>query len=137
MARIITGLVAVAGWLTLLYLQSFLIFWLAISIICLIGANEYYSICLKKDGSHLRVFFTFSTLLPLIATLNKHSHHVVALLIVSLILNACITLFNAAKLSQPLKHCSRQVLVLCIWACFLLTLFFSWQNHMGLPGFYS
>jgi len=103
MARIITGLLAVAGWLTLLYFQSFLVFWLAISIISLIGANEYYSICLKKDGSHLKVFFIFSALFPLIATLSKRSDLVVALLISALFLNACITIFSAAKLSQPFE----------------------------------
>ncbi len=103
MARIITGLLAVAGWLALLYTQSFLIFWLAISIISLIGAHEYYGICLRKDGSHLRVFFIFSTLFPIIATLSKHSERVFALLIAALILNACITIFSAAKLSQPFE----------------------------------
>jgi len=103
MVRIITGLLAVAGWLALLYSQSFLLFWLVITAISIIGAHEYYSICLKKDNAQLKIFFIFSGLLPIIATLNKHTDLVVALFIAALILNACITLFSAAKLPQPFE----------------------------------
>lgn len=101
MKRIITGLLAIAGWLALLYSQSFLLFWLVISIISLIGANEYYSICLKKDGLFLRIPLIASALLPILATYYKRPDLVFALLIFSLVANACITVFNAAKLHSP------------------------------------
>ncbi len=101
MTRIITGLLAITAWLALLYSQSFLLFWLAIFLISLLGANEYYSICLKKDEFFLRIPFIFTALLPLLVTYYKQPDLVFALLIVSLVANACITIFSAAKLQSP------------------------------------
>lgn len=101
MTRIITGLLAIVGWLALLYCQSFLLFWLVISFISLIGASEYYSICLKKEGFFLRIPFILSTLLPILATYYKRLDLVLALLVVSLTANACMTVFSAAKLQSP------------------------------------
>ncbi len=101
MTRIITGLLATAGWLALLYSQSFLLFWLIISFISLIGANEYYSTCLKKEDFFLRPPFILSALLPILAAYYKRPDLVFALLIVSLVANSCITVLSASKLQSP------------------------------------
>jgi phosphatidate cytidylyltransferase len=101
MVRIITGLLAIAGWLALLYSQSFFLFWLAITFISMIGANEYFSICLKKDGKHLQIPLILSALLPLLVSWYTRPDLIFAFLIVSLIANACIIVFSAARLHVP------------------------------------
>ncbi|MCB2182714.1 MAG: phosphatidate cytidylyltransferase [Desulfobulbaceae bacterium] len=101
MKRFITGLLVIAGWLSLLYSQSFLLFWLAVSIISLLGLHEYFTICLDKEGKQLRFMFIASALAPLLASYFKAPDVIYALLVLSLLVNACLVVFSASILKNP------------------------------------
>lgn len=103
MQRIITGLLAIICWLALLYSQSFLLLWMTITIIVLIGSNEFYKICLTKDERFLNPFFIATSLLPLLAAFYKRADLVFFLLVFSLVLNTCLTVITAAKVRHPFE----------------------------------
>jgi len=101
MKRIITGLLAVAGWLALLYSQSFIFFWLIITAISLIAALEFFSICLQNEEKTLRPLLVAITLLPVAATWFQRTDLVYVSFIAALMLVAVLAVFKAAQLQKP------------------------------------
>jgi len=101
MKRIITGLIAVAGWLALLYSQSFILFWLIIAAISLIAALEFFAICLQSEEKTLRPLLTAIVLLPVAATWLQRIDLVYVSFIAALMLVAVLTVFKAAQLRKP------------------------------------
>lgn len=101
MKRIITGLLAVSGWLALLYSQSFILFWLIITAISLIAAHEFFSICLQNEEKTLHPLLTAITVLPVAATWFQRVDLVYVSFIAALMLLAVLAIFNAAQLQKP------------------------------------
>lgn len=101
MKRIITGLLAVAGWLALLYSQSFILFWLVIAAISLIAAHEFFAICLQNDEKTLRPQLTAIALLPVAVTWWQRLDLVYFSFIAALMLLAVLVVFKAAQLQRP------------------------------------
>lgn len=101
MKRILTGLVAIVGWLALLYSQWFLLFWLTISIISLFGAYEFLTISLQEEGKKRLPALLLICLIPLFISYFQRMDLVFALLICALIVNACFVVFSAANIEKP------------------------------------
>lgn len=101
MKRIITGLLAVAGWLALLYSQSFILFWLIITAISLIAAHEFFSICLQNEEKTLHPLLTAIIVLPVAATWFQRLDLVYVSYIAALVLLAVLAVFKAAQLRKP------------------------------------
>ncbi len=124
MKRIITGLFIAAGWLAILYAQSFFLFWLVICGLSLIAAYEYFSICFKHEGREFLWPFISVTLLPLFVTYFKRPDLVYALLVFSLLYNTVLTVFIASRLTKPfellLKTCFGSVYIGLFTACLAL-----------------
>ena len=101
MKRIITGLLAVAAWLALLYAQSFIFFWLIITAISLIAALEFFTICLQSEEKTLRPLLAAIALLPVVASWFQRVDLVYAAFIAALMLLAVLAVFRAARLQKP------------------------------------
>lgn len=101
MKRIITGLIAVAAWLTLLYSQSFIFFWLIITAVSLIAALEFFAICLQSEEKTLRPLLAAIALLPVAATWLQRIDLVYVAFIAAIMLLTVLTVFKAAQLSRP------------------------------------
>ena len=101
MKRIITGLVAAAAWLALLYSQSFSLFWLVIAGLSLIAAHEFFTICLPQEGGHLRPLLVPAAVLPVLAAWLQRPDLVYIAFIAATILLAILTVVSAAPLKNP------------------------------------
>lgn len=101
MKRIVTGLLAVAGWLYLLYLQNFFLFWLVVSGLALVAAIEYFTVSLRKEGRNLRIFFALPAFAPLLASYGREAEMVLAALVLGVIATAISIVFMASHLKNP------------------------------------
>ncbi|MFH1217930.1 MAG: phosphatidate cytidylyltransferase [Pseudomonadota bacterium] len=109
MKRIITGLLAASGWLALLYSRSFPLFWLTITVICLIAAYEFYTICLRNEEYSLRPLLLLLVFPPVLAGWFQNAEIVFAAYTGSLLLLACLTVFMASRLSSPFDFLLKSV----------------------------
>jgi len=101
MKRIITGLVAAAAWLALLYFQSFSLFWLVLSGLSLVAAHEFFAICLPREGGHLRPLLIPVAALPVLAAWLQRPDLVFIAFIAATILLAILTVVSADRLKNP------------------------------------
>lgn len=101
MKRIITGLVAAAAWLALLYSQSFSLFWLVISGLSFVAAHEFFTICLPQEGGHLHLLLVPAAVLPVLAAWMQRPDLVYISFIAATILLAILTVVSAAPLRNP------------------------------------
>ena len=101
MKRIITGLVAAAAWLALLYFQSFSLFWLVLSGLSLVAAHEFFAICLPQEGGHLRPLLIPVAVLPVLAAWLQRPDLVFIAFIAVTILLAILTVVSADRLKNP------------------------------------
>ncbi|RJX27150.1 MAG: phosphatidate cytidylyltransferase [Desulfurivibrio sp.] len=101
MKRIITGLLAVAAWLALLSSHSYPLFWLVITVISLLAANEFFAICLQHEERPLRPLLVAISLLPVAVTWLQRIDLVHAAFIATLMLLAVLAVFTAARLEKP------------------------------------
>jgi phosphatidate cytidylyltransferase len=101
MKRIITGLVAAAAWLALLYSQSFFLFWLVISLLGLIAAHEFFAICLPREGAHLRPLLTAMAVLPVLTGRLQRPDLVYLSFVAVAMLLAVVAVISAPRLQNP------------------------------------
>ena len=71
MKRIITGMLVVAGWLFLLYINSFFLFWLVILFISGIGLFEFFTITGSDKEKSIRPLLICASLLPLFFSFSR------------------------------------------------------------------
>ena len=83
--RIITGLLAMGSWLLLLYINSFFLIWLVLTVAAAIALHEYYAIALRQEGKVFQALFLFSGLLPVLASCSGQIEYAAAGLIVGFI----------------------------------------------------
>ena len=83
--RIITGLLAMGSWLLLLYMNSFFLIWLVVTVAAAIGLYEYYTMALGRESRVFQSLFFFSGLLPVLASCSGQIKYVAAGLIVGFV----------------------------------------------------
>lgn len=101
MKRIITGLLVVAGWLFLLYINSFLLFWLIILILGLLGLVEYFSISCTEKEKNIRPLLILASSLPLIISFGQNPLVTYCGFFASFVLSSLLIVFFYSKLDNP------------------------------------
>jgi phosphatidate cytidylyltransferase len=110
MKRIIPGILLAVCWLLLLLSGSFAFFWLAVVVICLLGAHEFLKMALPSETDDLDFFLlTLFLSLPAIFTGLWHEDGLGGGLFLSVFLLACYILLRYSKLTDSLKVLSRLV----------------------------
>lgn len=84
MKRLSTGLIISIVWLTLLYLQSFSLFWLVFTAIGGIALHEYFSMCLSADEARIKPMAIAIGIIPFAAALGMQTELVYAAFFISL-----------------------------------------------------
>lgn len=107
MTRISTGLLAIISWLGLLYLQSFPLFWLFISLFSLIAAYEYFSISLPSDGKTFRHLLIPIAMLPPLTAWFQRVDLIFFSFIVAIMVLASLTVVKASQLRNPFDYLLR------------------------------
>ena len=96
MTRIITGISILGGWLLLLYINSFNLFWSVVSLAAALGLNEYYSMVFKHEPAWFRPVFLTCGVLPLLAAFNGRPGLLAAALVAGFSLLCPIIIFTRA-----------------------------------------
>lgn len=102
--RIITGLLALGIWLLLLYINSFPLFWLAITATFAIGLNEYFTMTLQNAGKIFQSVFLFCGLLPLFAAFSGRADLVNAGLILAFIILCILVIQTYSSSRDPFNR---------------------------------
>ena len=107
MKRLITGVMASAAWLLLLFLGPFPLFWLFITGLAGVGIAEYLTLVLPALSQRARLPLIFFGLLPLIGTYSGAPTGLLCGLSLALIALLLHTLSRYANLAQPYEVISR------------------------------
>ena len=107
--RIITGLLAMGSWLLLLYINSFFLIWLVLTVAAAIALHEYSAMALRQEGKVFQTLFLFSGLLPVLASCSGQIEYVAAGLIVGFIIMTGLLIGTYSARKNPfdalLKSC--------------------------------
>lgn len=110
MKRIIPGILLAVIWLLLLLYGSFPLFWLAVIVMVVIGANEYLKMALPATTNDIDfLFFSFLLALPAIFTGLWQEDGLGGGLFLAVFLSICYVLFSYAKLANSLQFLSRLI----------------------------
>ncbi len=101
MKRLVTGLIAVIGWLFLLLKGPFSLFWLVLSGVGAVALWEYFSIILAEDQRGFRPLLVCIGLLPILATYQTTVETMAGGLFISLLLMTLLLIFSSAKFKKP------------------------------------
>ena len=101
MKRIITGLLIVAGWLSLLYINSFFLFWLVILIVSGIGLLEFFTIAGIGENKSIRPLLLCVSLLPLFFSFSQQPLITYSGFFAAFALNALLIIFFFSALKKP------------------------------------
>ncbi|HIJ90726.1 MAG: phosphatidate cytidylyltransferase [Desulfobulbaceae bacterium] len=107
MKRIITGVMASAAWLLLLFLGPFPLFWLAITALAGVALAEYLAIVLPDLSRRTRVPLILFGLLPLVGVYSGETTGLLCGLTFALIALLLHTLSRYANLAHPYEVISR------------------------------
>jgi phosphatidate cytidylyltransferase len=107
MKRLITGVLASAAWLLLLFLGPFPLFWLVIIALAAVALFEYLNIVLPSLSQRARLPLILFGLLPLIGTYSGETAGVLCGLSLALVALLLFTLFCYANFAQPYEVISR------------------------------
>jgi phosphatidate cytidylyltransferase len=110
MNRIIPGILLAAGWLTLLLLGSFAVFWLTVVIICLIAAYEFLRMVLPQGTENFDfLLLSLFISIPAILTGLWQEDGLGGGLFLSAFLLVCYILVNYSRLADSFQILSRLV----------------------------
>ena len=101
MKRIITGLLVVAGWLSLLYINSFFLFWLVILLVSGIGLLEFYTITSAPEEKSIRPLLISASLLPLLFSFSQQPIVTYCGFFASVALSVLLIIFFQASIQKP------------------------------------
>ena len=107
MKRLITGVIASAVWLLLLFQGPFPLFWLAITVLAGVGLAEYLAIVLPALSRRARFPLVFFGLLPLIGTYTGEPVTLLCGLSLALIALLLHTVIRYGNLALPYEIISR------------------------------
>jgi phosphatidate cytidylyltransferase len=103
MKRIITGLLVCGLWLFLLYINSFLLFWLVILVLGLLGIMEFFSISCTETEKDICPFLIISSSLPLFISFSQEPLLTYCGFFLSSILSSLLVIFFYSRLDNPLE----------------------------------
>lgn len=107
--RIITGLLAMGSWLLLLYINSFFLIWLVLTVAAAIGLHEYYSMAMGREGKIFQAIFLLCGLLPVLASCSGQIKYVAAGLIFGFVIISSLLIITYSARQNPfdalLKSC--------------------------------
>jgi phosphatidate cytidylyltransferase len=101
MKRILTGILLVAGWLSLLYINSFFLFWLVILIVSGIGLLEFFTITGSDKDKSIRPLLIAASLLPLFFSFSQQPLITYSGFFAAFTLNALLIIFFFSALETP------------------------------------
>ncbi len=107
MKRLITGVMASAAWLLLLFLGPFPLFWLVITALAGVALSEYLTIVLPSLSKGARPPFILFGLLPLVGAYSGEATGLLCGLTLALVALLLYTLFRYASFAQPYDIISR------------------------------
>lgn len=107
MKRLITGVLASAVWLLLLFTGPFALFWLAITCLAVVALSEYLSIVLPALSRQSKIALILFGLFPLIGTFSGETTGLLCGLSLALIALLLHTLSRYASFPQPYEVLSR------------------------------
>ena len=107
MKRIITGMIAGAMWLLLLFSGSFLLFGLVIALIGIIAMFEYSGIIAQPGPKNEKFVAIVAGMLPLLAALSGRAEMVTASVFVSLVIVIGATLVRYSAINNPFEHMAK------------------------------
>jgi len=107
MKRLITGVMASAAWLLLLFLGPFPLFWLVITALASVALSEYLTIVLPALSQRARVPLILFGLLPLVGAYSGEATGVLCGLTLALVALLLYTLSRYANFDQPYDIISR------------------------------
>lgn len=112
MKRIITGLFVVTGWLFLLYINSFFLFWLVIVIVGGIGLTEFFAIAGNKTEKAIRPLLIGISLLPLFFSFSRQPLPTYCGFFTAFALSALLIIFFFARLEKPFETLIKTIFAL-------------------------
>ena len=107
MKRIITGLLVVAGWLALLYINSFFLFWLTILIVSGVGLFEFYTI--STPGKSIQPLLICISLLPLFFSFSQQPVITYSGFLIAFLLNALLIIFFISTFNNPFDTLTKTI----------------------------
>ena len=107
MKRLITGVMASAAWLLLLFLGPFPLFWLVITALAGVALSEYLTIVLPGLSQRARLPLILLGLLPLIGAYSGEATGILCGLTLALVALLLHTLSRYANFAQPYEVISR------------------------------
>jgi len=107
MKRLITGVLASAAWLFLLFLGPFALFWLAITLLAALALSEYLTITLPDFSQRTRLPILLLGLLPLIGASSGEPTGLICGLSFALVALLLYTLSRYANFAKPFDVISR------------------------------
>lgn len=107
MKRVITGLIAAAGWLLLLFKGSFVLFWILITVLAAIALHEYVAMMVADQPKSIQLTGVAAGLIPPLAAFSGYPSAVAAGMILALLFVLGIGLFRYASFTKPLEFIIR------------------------------
>ncbi|MFO7761866.1 MAG: phosphatidate cytidylyltransferase [Thermodesulfobacteriota bacterium] len=123
MSRIITGLSAAGIWCLIIYINSFYLIWVTITLLAVVGIWEYIDITLENERVLYKALIVFLGAIPLLCSLSLDLNLIVTGLMTGFILNCILAVFSYSRVINPfhnLLHGSFAIIYIGFCASFLV-----------------
>ncbi len=109
MERVFTGIVFGSVWLAILFLNSFSVLWIIVSLVGCIALHEFFTICFNTNEKKLHHLALITSSIPLFAAYFKSPDIIIAFFFISILLFTLIVIFNYSQIDSPFilisKYC--------------------------------
>ncbi len=107
--RIITGVIILALWFTLLYVGHYKAFWLVMTLFGMVCAHEFFTMVLRDKEKKLLPLVVPLAAIPLYATFNPNLEHLAAGIFFAALAGFLITLYSYQSLAEPFTFLGKYI----------------------------